>query len=121
MHTYVNHQAMREVFEPSQAETNPMVRAVILRKVMDEFSSLVVYGYSRTAFELKKDEWSVGQISELLNISGRKVKRMISDHASIINEPNPLLKNKTLGYIDISHIVAKAKAADKASQPVSAE
>ena len=46
---------------------------------------------------------------------------MISDHASITNQSNPLLKNKTLGYIDISHIVAKAKAADKASQPVSAE
>ena len=121
MHTYVNHQAMREVFEPSQIESSPMMRADMLRKIMDEFSSLAVDGYSRTAFELKRQEWSVGQISELLCLSGRKVKRMISDHASITNQSNPLLKNKTLGYIDISHIVAKAKAADKASQPVSAE
>lgn len=121
MHTYVNHQAMSEVFAPSQAETNPMLRAVILKKVMGEFSSLVVYGYSRTAFELKKDDWSVGQISELLDLSGRKVKKMISDHASSTGQPNPLVKHKTLNYVDISHIVAKAKAADKASQPVPAE
>lgn len=121
MHTYVNHQAMREVFDPSQSEANPMLRAVMLRKIMEEFSSLAVDGYSRTAFELKRQEWSVGQISELLNLSGRKVKRMISDHAKHSNSPNPLLKRKTLEYIDISHIVAKAKTAGEASQPVPAE
>lgn len=121
MHTYVNHQAMREVFEPSQIESSPVLRADMLRKIMEEFSSLAVNGYSRTAFELKKQEWSVGQISELLGVSGRKVKRMISDYASDAKELNPLLKHKTLEYIDISHLVAKAKAADKASQPVSAE
>jgi len=123
MHLYVNHQAMREVFEPSQVETDPAGRADMLNRIMDEFSGLAADGYGRTAFELKKQNWSVGQISELLGLSGRKIKYLISAHAKRNNLWNPLLKRNHTEYIDISHIVGKVQSRERerASQPPSAE
>jgi len=123
MHIYVNHQAMREVFEPSKAETDPSTRAEMLNKIMSEFIGLTAEGYGRTAYELKTRNWSVGQISEITGISGRKIKYLISAHSKRNNVHNPLLKRDRGDYIDISHLVGKVQSRerDMASQPPSAE
>ena len=119
MHIYVNHQAMREVFEPSQAETDPSLRAEMLTNIMNEFIGLAAEGYGRTAYELKKQNWSVGQISEITKISGRKIKYLISAHSKRNKVHNPLLKRERGAYIDISHLVGKVQARERveASQP----
>ena len=119
MHIYVNHQAMREVFEPSQAETDPLLRAEMLTNIMNEFIGLTAEGYGRTAYELKKQNWSVGQISETTGISGRRIKYLISAYSKRNKVRNPLLKRERGGdYIDISHLVGKAREREEASQPV---
>jgi len=119
MHIYVNHQAMREVFEPSKAETDPSNRAEMLNKIMREFVELTAEGYGRTAYELKKQNWSVGQISEITGVSGRKIKYLISAYSKRNNVHNPLLKRERGEYIDISHLVGKVQAREReeASQP----
>lgn len=108
MYHYVNHQAMREVFAPIAAETNPQVRADLMETVQDEFANLLLEQVERTCWELKhREKWNTGQIADTLLISERKVKMFIRWYSERTGEWNPLDRPKAAEVIDISHLVRK--------------
>jgi hypothetical protein len=110
MWSYVNHQAMSEIFLPLEAETDPVVRANILESVETEFATRIIREYERTTFELKQKGWNTGQISEALGISERKVKLFIRSHADNTGQWNPLARRTTHGsVIDITHLVQRSR------------
>lgn len=108
MRSYVNQQAMSEVFSPVQAEIDALDRLKLIQTVENEFANLIIEQYQRTAFELKMQGWSTGQISELFNISERKIKLFIGWHSKHTGEWNPLRKRTAIDVIDISHLVSRA-------------
>ena len=108
MYHYVNHQAMREVFAPIEAETDPHIRANLMEKIHDEFANLLVEQVERTCWELKhRKQWNTGQIADTLGISERKVKMFIRWYSERTGEWNPLVRPKAAEVIDISHLVRK--------------
>jgi hypothetical protein len=108
MRSYVNQQAMSEVFLPVQTEVDPLDRLTLIQTVENEFANLIIEQYQRTAFELKTKGWSTGQISELFNISERKIKLFIRWHSEHTGEWNPLRRRTAVDVIDISHLVSRA-------------
>lgn len=119
MHYYVNHQAINDLFAPVEMEKNPLGRAEVLLNVSDEFTNRLLKEYEQTAWELKhKLQWNTGQISDLLNISERKVKMLIRWYSERTGEWNPLAKPRAQNVVDISEFV-RQRASDK-SRPRSA-
>ena len=85
MYYYVNHQAINDLFAPVEMEKNPLGRAEVLLNVSDEFTNRLLKEYEQTAWELKhKLQWNTGQISDLLNISERKVVLTKADNKNSI-------------------------------------
>jgi hypothetical protein len=110
MWSYVNHQAMSEIFLPLEVETDPAVRANLIESIETEFATRIIREYERTCFELKKNGWNTGQISEALAISERKVKLFIRNHAAHTGQWNPLARRSTDGsVIDITHLVQRSR------------
>jgi hypothetical protein len=109
MWSYVNHQAMNEIFVPLEVETDPRVRADLIDSIEREFANRIIREYERTCFELKKSGVNTGQISEALGISERKVKTFIRLHAERTGEWNPLSRYTTENVIDITHLVQRSR------------
>ena len=107
MRSYVNQQAMSEVFFPIQDEDDPLVRIELIKRIENEFANLLIEQYQRTAFELKVAQWSTGQISELFNISERKIRLFIKWHSEHTGDWNPLRRRQATNVIDISHLVSR--------------
>lgn len=107
MYYYVNHQAINETFKPIEVETDPQVRLELINNIERELADRLLAEYERTCFELKKRNWSTGQISEAFSISERKVKMFIRWYAERTNQWNPLHRRKATNVIDISHLVAR--------------
>lgn len=107
MYYYVNHQAINETFKPIEVETDPQVRLELINNIERELADRLLAEYERTCFELKKRDWSTGQISEAFSISERKVKMFIRWYAERTNQWNPLQRRKATNIIDISHLVAR--------------
>lgn len=113
MYSYVNHQAMREVFAPVEAEIDPQVRADLMHNIQGEFADLLIEQVERTCWELKhRKQWNTGQIADTLDISERKVKMFIRWYSERTGEWNPLDRPNAGEVIDISHLVKK-----RANQP----
>jgi len=108
MYLYVNHQAMREVFAPVEAELDPNRRAEIMQKIYDEFADLYLEHVEKTCWELKhKQGWNTGQIADTLNISERKAKMFIRWYSERTGEWNPLTRPHPGEVIDISDLVKR--------------
>ena len=108
MYSYVNHQAMSEVFAPVEVETNPQARADSLVKIYEDFADHFLDSISKTCWELKhREQWNTGQIAETLKISDRRVKALIRHYVQQTGEWNPLDRPKPAEVIDISHLVRK--------------
>jgi hypothetical protein len=110
MWSYVNHQAMNEIFMPLEAETDPIVRSNLIESIETEFGTRILKEYEKTAFELKKSGWSTGQIAESMGISERKVKKFIALYAERKGELNPLIRHQPDGVvIDITHLIQRSR------------
>jgi hypothetical protein len=108
MYHYVNHHAIRDVFAPVAAETDPQIRSQMMLSIQDQFADLLIEQVERTCWELKhKRQWNTGQIADTLNISERKVKMFIRWYSERTGEWNPLDRPKPAEVIDISHLVRK--------------
>lgn len=108
MYSYVNHQAMSEVFAPVEVETNPQSRADSLVKIYEDFADHFLNSISKTCWELKhREQWNTGQIAETLKISDRRVKALIRHYVQQTGEWNPLDRPKPAEVIDISHLVRR--------------
>lgn len=108
MYSYVNHQAMSEVFAPVEAELNPQSRANMLEQIQNDFLNHLFDALTKTCWELKhREQWNTGQISETLNISERQVKSFITYYARQTGEWNPLERPRPAEVIDISHLVRR--------------
>ena len=110
MWSYVNHQAMNEIFVPLEVETDPAVRATLIDSIESEFASRILKEYERTCYQLKIKGWSTGQIADELGVSERKVKTFIRLHAERIGEHNPLARREpATNVIDITHLVQRSR------------
>lgn len=108
MYSYVNHQAMSEVFAPVEAETNPQARAESLVTIQQDFVNHVFDALSKTCWELKhREKWNTGQIAETLKISDRKVKALIRHYTRQTGEWNPLDRPEVAEVVDISPLVKR--------------
>jgi hypothetical protein len=108
MYSYVNHQAMSEVFAPVEVETNPHVRGESLVRIYEDFADHFIDALSKTCWELKhREQWNTGQIAETLKVSERRVKFLIRHYVQQTGEWNPLDRPKAAEVIDISHLVRK--------------
>jgi len=110
MWSYVNHQAMNEIFMPLEAETDPQVRATLIESIETEFATRILREYERTSFDLKKKRWTTGQIAEFMGVSERKIKQFIYLHSERSGESNPLRRETPEGkVIDITHLVRRSR------------
>lgn len=110
---YVNHDSIHDMFAFVEAEPDPQSRAAMLNSMQQTFISALAFQYGRTAYELKTAGWNTGQISDLLELSERRIKRLIADYSSETGNWNPLQRRTSSGAIDISHLVLRQHA----SQP----
>lgn len=104
---YVNHHAMDEVFAVVEAEVDPSIRADLLAAIRRDVVDRILNAYEQTAYELKKRGDNIGQISDLLHLSERRIKRMISDYTSRTGAWNPLARRSSEGAVDITELVMK--------------
>jgi AraC-like DNA-binding protein len=116
MNRYVNHHAIVELFEVVDADTNPVSRADLLERIEIEFVERLLHAYERTAWELKQQQWNLGQISQELGFSERRVKRMIYDFTHRTGAWNPLARRVSVGAIDIRHLVDRRDERSIAAQ-----
>lgn len=107
---YVNHDSIHDMFAFVEAEQNPQSRAAMLNSMQQIFISALAFQYGRTAYELKTAGWNTGQISDLLELSERRIKRLIADYSSETGNWNPLQRRTSSGAIDISHLVLRQHA-----------
>lgn len=106
---YVNHHAMNELFDPLRTEANPEHRMNLIDAMQAEFGEHLMALYEQTAYELKMMNWNTGQISDLLNVSERKVKLLISWYAERSGLRDPLKRTTDAKIVDISHLVQRRK------------
>lgn len=107
MYSYVNHQAMSELFHSLEIETDPQARAEQLITIHDQFADKFLAQVEKTCWELKRRQWNIGQIADTLNISERKAKMFIRWYSERTGEWNPLDRPKAAEVVDISHLVRK--------------
>lgn len=74
-----------------------------------EFGEHLMALYEQTAYELKMMNWNTGQIADLLNVSERKVKLLISWYAERAGLRDPLKRTTDAKIVDISHLVQRRK------------
>jgi hypothetical protein len=109
MSGYVNHVAVRELFDYAAAEPDPVKRFYLLLKLRDDISNEIVTKFAVTMYEMKATQgWTVGEMAEALDTSERKVKAIINWHiankgAPDIMRPRPLPDN----VVDISSVVVR--------------
>lgn len=106
---YVNHHAMGELFEPLRTEANPQHRMDLIDSMQAEFGDHLMALYEQTAYELKAMNWNTGQIADLLNVSERKVKLLITWYAERSGLRDLLRRTSDAKIVDISHLVQKKK------------
>ena len=117
MFTYVNHQAMGDLFRPLEHEANPIQRAIGLKALVTELADHVYTTAKATCFDLKVEGWAAGQIADEIGLSERAVKRLIKAHAEDTGVRNPLLHNETtMQEVDISHLVSRSAALRRRSE-----
>lgn len=120
MSGYVNHVAVRELFDYAAAEVDPVKRFYLLMSLRDDISNEIVTKFALTMYELKDTHgWTVGEMAEALNTSERKVKAIINWHiankgARDIMRPRPLPDN----VVDISSVVVRKDLKTPAHQEV---
>lgn len=111
MRSYVNHQAMGDLFRPLEHYSNPLQRATHLKNLLDELGEHATKHAQRLCYDLKKENWSIGAIADELGVSGRMVRRLITGYSAQNNVLNPLYKNAGMPVeIDITHLVGRAAA-----------
>jgi len=109
MSGYVNHVAVRELFDYAAAETDPVKRFYLLISLRNDISNEIVTKFALTMYEMKATQgWTVGEMAEALETSERKVKAIINWHiankgARDIMRPRPLPDN----VVDISSVVVR--------------
>lgn len=109
MTTYVNHHAMREVFEPLESQPDPVRRAEQLREIQGDFAERIIQSYERTAFELKERGWLFEQIAHELDTTVALAKSLVSDYAKRTNRIPPQRNRKGYGtVVDIRSIVRRS-------------
>lgn len=106
---YVNHHAMNELFDPLRTEANPQHRMDLIDAMQAEFGEHLMALYEQTAYELKALNWNTGQIADLLNVSERKTKLLISWYAERSGLRDPLKRTSDAQIVDISHLVDRRK------------
>ena len=117
MFTYVNQQAMGDLFRPLEHESNPVIKANQMKKLVDELAAHVYKHAAHTCYSLKEKGWSTGAISDEMQISERAVKRLIRFHSEKESLRNPLERMQGFGFeIDISHLVSRAAAIRRRSE-----
>lgn len=120
MFTYVNHQAMGDLFRPLEHQPNPMIRATQIKGLVAELSKHVTEHSARTCYELKKQDWSIGAIADELGVSQHMVRRLIRQHADETGVRNPLKRMTGMPVeIDITTLVNKEAARRQASEETS--
>lgn len=112
MSRYVNRGVTDEIWAVADSEHDPAARIERLNSLMLELTTQSLDRYAASAFELKKDLWNVGQIAELMGLSERLVKRLISYYATSSGQWNPLKKMPRADAIDISNIVMRHRIAE---------
>ena len=107
MKTYVNQQAINEIYLPIESETDPQTRVAMITSLQPEFTTRHIEAIAKTCYELKYLRWSSGQIADEFSISERRVKRLITHHAKKVKSQNPLYKFAVIDAMDISDLVQK--------------
>lgn len=114
MLSYVNRHAADELIAPVEAEHDPIVRAEMIRIIAADIHRVLIEQYERTAYELKRHRsWNNGQISELLGISERRAKRLLSDYSKRTGVRHPYEKFDPGTVMDISDLVATVRTGPK--------
>ena len=109
MHGYVNHVAVRELFDYAGVEPDPIARFELLKRLRDDISNELVTHFAGTMYELRDSHgWTCGEMAEALNTSERKVKAIIrwwiaNKGVRDIMRPRPIPDN----VVDISSLVAR--------------
>lgn len=111
MVSYVNHHAMREVFDPLESQPDPVRRSEMISQVQGEFAERLIEVYERTAFELKERGWSLEQVGDELGLPVTRVNQIIRDYAKRTNRVPPL-RDKT-GLAPVVDIRSLVRAADR--------
>lgn len=115
MYSYVNHDAMRDVFVPVESEHDPLVRADLITTIVNDFAQRLVAQYERTVYDMKTRGMNTGQIADALQLSERKVKALMAAHSEHTGQWNPLRRHKATEFVDISHLVQRAGTARQQS------
>ena len=109
MTSYVNHHAMREVFQSLEFQPDPVRRSEMMHGIQDDFAEHLLAMLERTAFELKERGWSLEQIADELHVPISRVKPLIRDYAKRTNRVPPLRDKSSLGtVVDIRSLVRRA-------------
>lgn len=109
MHGYVNHVAVRELFDGVGVEPDPNVRFELLKRLRDDISNELITHLAGTMYELRDlHGWTCGEMAEALDTSERKVKAIIrwwiaNKGVRDIMRPRPIPDN----VVDISSLVAR--------------
>lgn len=117
MQSYVNHQAMGDLYRPLEHYPNPLTRAAYLKNLLDELAIHTTKHAQKVCYDLKKEGWSIGAIADELGVSGRMAKRLITAYSAQNKVLNPLYKNAGIPVeIDITHLVSRESARRQRSE-----
>lgn len=117
MRSYVNHQAMRDLFVPLEHEPVALHRATYLKRLLDELAEHTLTGAQEVCYALKTEGWSTGAIADELGVSERMVKRLIGGYSKRNGVRNPLKRmDGFANEIDITTLVNRAVAHHQQSE-----
>jgi len=106
---YVNHNAVNEIFELSEIISDARERWPLLSRLEQELTERVAKQIARTAYDLKKLQWSTDQIADEMGKTKPEIKRLIRYYSDTMNVWNPLNPSTATDFVDLSKIVAKKK------------
>lgn len=120
MRSYVNHQAMSDLFVPMEHEPVTLHRAAYLRRLLDELAEHTLTHTRKVCYDLKAEGWTTGAIADEIGISERMVKRSISAYSKNAGVRNPLQRMGGFATeIDITTLVNRATARHQQSEQTS--
>ena len=99
------------------AESDPQARSEMIASLQEYVIGRLLQEYERTAWELKDAGWNTGQISDLLEFSERRIKRLINDYSKRTGAWNPLRRKTGEGAVDISALVTRNDAVAGQASP----
>lgn len=117
MRSYVNHQAMGDLFRPLEHTPEALHRAVYIKNLLDELATHTLTHAQKACYDLKKEGWTTGAIASEMGVSERMVKRLIARYSRTRGVRNPL--EKFSGFdneIDITLLVNRAVESPQRSE-----